>query len=187
MTTTEPATTERLALFEQAADYALATIGAISDGDLDRPTPCDPWDVRAVVLHLADVADAVIDLTRTGELALPTPRSAGTPDPVAVARERIDALRETLTTMAASGQQEDLLLGAAQGGANELAAHGWDIAVALEAGRPVPEDTASGLLALIEGRLDETARGTNFGPAVPVAATASASDRFVAYLGRRPS
>lgn len=185
-TTTITPLTERITMFEQAATYALETLAEVSTTDLDRPTPCEAWDVRAVVLHLADVADAVIDLTVTGELVMPTPRSAETPSPVAVAQQRIRALRDTLATLSAHNEQVDLLLGAAQGGANELAAHGWDIATALGLGRPIPDGTATALLALIEGSLDDAARGTNFAPALPVPPTATPSDRFVAYLGRRP-
>lgn len=178
--------TERLTVFEQAATYALETLASVSTTDLGRPTPCEDWNVRDVVLHLADVADAVIDLTRTGELVMPTPRSVGTPDPVTVAHQRIGALHDTLTSLAARSEHIDLLLGAAQGGANELAAHGWDITTALGTSRPIPDSTATALLALVDGHLDDAARGTNFAPAAPISSTAMPSDRFVAYLGRRP-
>jgi uncharacterized protein (TIGR03086 family) len=186
-TTTSTPLTERIALFEQAATYVLETLAEVSPTDLDRPTPCEGWDVRAVVLHLADVADAVIDLTATGELAMPTPRGMDTPNPVAVARERIHALEDRLTTLSARGEQVDLLFAAAQGGANEFAAHGWDLATALGSARPIPDATATALLTLVDGNLDDATRGTNFAPAVSVPAAATPSDRFVAYLGRRPS
>lgn len=177
---------DRITVFERAATYALETLDEVSATDLDRPTPCEAWDVRDVVLHLADVADAVIDLTVTGELVMPTPRSSVTPGPVAVAQQRIESLREKLTTMGVHNGQADLLLGAAQGGANELAAHGWDISMALGLDHPIPDDTATDLLALIKGDLDNAARGTKFAPAQPIALAAAPSDLFVAYLGRRP-
>lgn len=186
-TTTNTPLTERIALFEQAATYVLDVLAEVSPADLDRPTPCEGWDVRTVVLHLADVADAVIDLTATGELAMPTPRGTDTPAPVAVARQRIRALGDRLATLSARAEQVDLLLAAAQGGANEFAAHGWDLATALGLARPIPDGTATALLALVDGNLDDAARGTNFAPVVPVPTTADPSDRFVAYLGRRPS
>lgn len=180
MTTISP-----LTLFDQATTYALDTLAQVFPDDLDRPTPCEGWDVRTVVLHLADVGDAVINFTVTGELALPTPRSADTPAPVAVAEERIRALQDTFATLSANQDQAEMLAGAAQLGANELAAHGWDVATALGLDRPIPDGTATGLLALTESRLDDATRGTSFAPAVPVSPDASPSDRFVAYLGRR--
>lgn len=185
MTTTAIGTlTARLGLFEQAACYATDVLAGVRPADLGRPTPCPGWDVRTVVLHLADVADAVIGLTVTGELTMPAPRPATIDDPVKVAGERIEALRQVLTSRDAA--PAELLTGAAQGGANELAAHAWDIATSIGLDLPVPASTAAGLLALVEGALDDAARGSNFGPAVPVPATAPPGDRFVAYLGRRP-
>lgn len=185
MTTTVDTLSVRIGLFEQAAAYAADVLSRVRSVDLDRATPCERWDVRAVVLHLADAADAVIDLTATGDLSMPPPRLRTTRAPVAVARQRIEALRGVLTARSGSAAPE-LLMGAAQGGANELAAHAWDIATGLGLGRPIPAGTAAALLALIEGGLDHAARGTNFAPSVPVPATASPSDAFVAYLGRRP-
>ena len=181
--TTETVTT-RLGLFEQATSYTVDVLTTVEPTDLDLPTPCKGWDVRDVVLHLADVSDAVIDLTVTGALTMPTPCPRSTAAPVAVAVERIAALRETLTVNA--DVAAELLMGAAQGGANELAAHAWDIATALGLDRPIPAETASALLALIDGHLDAAARGGNFAAAVPMPSSADPSDRFVAYLGRRP-
>lgn len=176
---------ERLGVFDQAAVYALDALDEVSAGALDWPTPCDEWRVRDVALHVADVCDAVIDLIRTGELILPPPRAGDTADPVAVAQERIHALREAGATAATDGTEVELLLDALRAAANELAAHGWDIATALGTGRPIPDSAAIALLALAEGRLTDAARGAKFAAAVPISATASPSDRLVAYLGRR--
>lgn len=178
---------ERLALFEGAASYALEVFSHIRAVDLDCPTPCPDWNVRAVVLHIADVADAIIGLAATGQLTLPTPRQTSTPAPVAVGRQRIGVLHDTLRTLAAQPEQSDLFLAAAQSGANELAAHGWDIATALRLTRPIPDATAAALLRSVEGHLDGDTRGENFAPAVPVRPDATRSDRFIAYLGRQPT
>lgn len=185
MSTTVTAVAERLSIFEQSAAYATDVLRSVTPDDLGRSTPCEEWDVRAVALHIADVADAVIDLTKTGELVMPKPRSRTAPDPAATAIERIQALRQVLRTFAEHGPAE-LFLGAAQGGANELAAHAWDIAYGLGLDRPIPDATATGLLTAIEGHLDSGARGDTFAAAVPSAPDAIPSDRFVAYLGRRP-
>lgn len=176
---------ERMVVFEQAATYALETLGRVSTDAIDRPTPCHEWSVRDVVLHLADVADAVIDLIHTGELALPAPRASDTADAVAVAQERIHALREVTAGAASDVARAELLLDALRAAANELAAHGWDIATALDMARPIPDATATALLALAEGKLTDTDRGDKFAAVVPVSAAASPSDRLAAYLGRR--
>ena len=78
-----------------------------------------------------------------------------------------------------------MLLSATHGGANELAAHGWDIAAALDLRRAIPDHVAAALLTLAETHLTAAERGTHFAPPVPVPVTASPSDRFVAHLGRQ--
>jgi uncharacterized protein (TIGR03086 family) len=176
---------ERMVVFEQSATYALETLSGVPADALDRATPCHEWCVRDVVLHLADVADAVVGLIRTGELALPAPRAGGTADAVALAQERIRALREVVKGAASDMTETGWLLDALPAAANELAAHGWDIATALNLAMPIPDATATALLALAEGRLPDSKRGDKFAAAVPVSAAASPSDRFVAYLGRR--
>lgn len=184
-TATTDTVATRIDLFKQAAAYAVEVLADIRPTDLDRATPCQDWDVRAVVLHLADVADAVIDLTVSGKLLMPTPRPSTTDEPIAVTNERIVALSTVLTTPQETVAAE-LLMGATQAAANELVAHAWDITTAIGADRPIPTDMAAALLALIDGALDDAARGDNFRPAVHLAATASPSDRFIAYLGRQP-
>lgn len=185
--TSSNAAGERMAVFEQAASYALEALDRVPLGALDRPSPCRAWSVGDVVLHLADVSDAVIDLVRTGELRLPAPRARDTADPVAVAQERIQALREAIAGAAKDSAGTELLLDALRAAANELAAHGWDIATALDMERPIPDATATALLALAEGRLTDAHRGDKFAAAVPVPAAAAPSDRCVAFLGRRPA
>jgi uncharacterized protein (TIGR03086 family) len=176
---------ERMAVFEQAATYAVETLSRISMDALDRPSPCHEWSVREVVLHLADVSDAVIGLIRTGELVLPTPRAGDTADAVAVARERIHALREVAAGATSDVASSELLLDALRAAANELAAHGWDIATALDMRRPIPDATATALLALAESKLTDTNRADKFAAALPISSAASPSERFVAYLGRQ--
>lgn len=175
----------RIDLFEQATSYAVDLLTTVGPTDLLRPTPCQGWDVGAVVLHLADAADAVIGWMATGRLSMPTPRALTTEMPVDVACERIDALSQMLTEGSGTVGIE-LLMGAAQGGATELAVHGWDIAAGIGLDRPVPAELASALFTLVDGKLDQAARGDNFAPAVSMAPAAPPGDRLLAYLGRRP-
>ena len=61
------------ALLERATAYADTVIADLTYDDLQLATPCDGWDVGRVVLHLADVADGLVNLLETGQLALPEP------------------------------------------------------------------------------------------------------------------
>ena len=86
---------ESVARFDQAAAYLLDALADVAASDLDRPTPCAEWDVRAIVLHVTDVADALVDMAGTGTFDLAsTSRSDG--ELVAAAQDRIHRLVATL-------------------------------------------------------------------------------------------
>ena len=175
--------TADLALFTRSAGYALEGLAEVTDADLDRPTPCPGWDLRTLVLHLADAADGLAVLARTGELALPQPPRSGDADPAAVARERLLALLDVLTSRAGSAEST----AAARGGAVEVAAHGWDVATACGSARRMPPGLAGDLFAVASRLLAEGARPAVFAPPVDLPVTAGAEDRLVAFLGRRPT
>ena len=40
---------------QQATDGAAAVIGTLKPDDLTRPTPCEGWDVRALINHMVGV------------------------------------------------------------------------------------------------------------------------------------
>ncbi|MEV5764484.1 TIGR03086 family metal-binding protein [Micromonospora sp. NPDC052213] len=191
MTASPPTTlADSVALFQRSTDYALGALSTVGDADLDRPTPCAGWDLRTLVLHLADAADALTDFAATGELVLPASPRAGEADPVAVARELIQRLLDAVRTAVhddAHPARAAWAGGAARGGAIEFAAHGWDIATACGADREMPAGLATELLALSAALVGEQARQSRFGPPVPVPSGAAPGDRLVAFLGRQPA
>ena len=76
-------------------------------------------------------------------------------------------------------------------GAIEIVVHGWDVARACGEDRPVPEELAWSLLTVapvVVGAEDRTGgpgRSPRFAAPYDVAPTASASERLLAFLGRR--
>jgi hypothetical protein len=68
----------------------------------------------------------------------------------------------------------------------EIAVHGWDISQARGHRRPIPHALAIDLLELSPLLVPRTIRHPLFAPPVPVALTASPSDRLTAFLGRTP-
>jgi uncharacterized protein (TIGR03086 family) len=177
--------TAELALLARATGYALEGLAEVDATDLDRPTPCPEWDLRALLLHVADAADGLAALVRTGELALPRPARSGDADPVAVAGERVLHLLDVVTRAAADGDRAGRASAAARNGAVELTAHGWDVATALGSGRPMPPGLAAEVLALASSLLPAGVRPELFAAPVDLPATAPAEDRLVAFLGRR--
>jgi uncharacterized protein (TIGR03086 family) len=169
-------------LFGRATDYARDVLSELTYDDLRRSTPCEGWDVARVVLHLADVIDALIGLLETGTLALPQPPRTTDPDPVALVDERLEKLAHQFSVETDPTRVEN----AALAGAVELTTHGWDIGVARHAAHRIPELLAQDVLALVSPALDASARGKNFASPIDVPSSASASDRLVAFLGRMP-
>ena len=169
-------------LFGRATDYARGVLSELTYDDLRRPTPCEGWDAGRVVLHLADVIDALIGLLETGALALPQPPRTNDPSPVALVDERLAKLAHAFSVAADATRVQN----AALAGAVELTTHGWDIAVARHPTHQIPQSLAQDVLTLVSPALEVGARGENFAAPIDVPSNTCASDRLVAFLGRAP-
>lgn len=174
-----------LPLLEASVDHVLAVLDGVTEVDLARATPCPDWDLRALLLHLADAAGRLASGAEPGD---PAPAPPGT-DPVVLAAGRSRHLLDVVRAGLAAGpgaEQRDRLSGAALGGAIELAAHGWDVAT-VTGGPSLPASHATAVLALAEQLVTDEARAAFFGPAVEVGPEAAPGDRFAAFLGRDPA
>jgi uncharacterized protein (TIGR03086 family) len=190
--TVPPELSTETALFARAAGHALESLAEVTDADLGRPTPCGDWDLRTLLLHLADTADGLTGLALTGELVLPSPPRTDDPDPAAVARDRLLHLLGVLTSAAADdrpGTRDHAAhaLAAARGGAIELAVHGWDVATACGSGRRMPPGLAAAVLETATSLVEDGARPGLFAAPVAPPPDAGPEDRLVAFLGRRPA
>lgn len=170
-----------LELFRRTADYARDVVSELTNDHLRLSTPCDGWDAGRVVLHLADVADALVNLIRTGQLRLPEPPRVDEPDPVATLQYSLDELLAEMSTTSETERRE----AAAQAGAIEFSMHGWDIGVASDPNHRTPDQLAEDVLALASSLISEDTRGTNFAARIDAPADASMSDHLAAFLGRR--
>jgi len=187
---------DSVALFDRSAAAMIATLTSVTVADLDRPTPCAGWDLRTLVQHVADVADAFATMAVTGRFELtPTPHhDAGL---VAAATDRLRRLGDMLAAAAGrNGADADADAGlhatdTAQAGAIEYATHAWDVARACAGTdattRPgVPTDLAAEVLALATSLIPDDSRPPVFAARVDVRADAPAGDRLAAFLGRNP-
>ncbi|WP_072916025.1 TIGR03086 family metal-binding protein [Geodermatophilus obscurus] len=184
--------TAEVALFVRAAGFALESLAEVPDADLGRPTPCGDWDLRALLLHLADTADGLTGLARTGELVLPSAPRTDDADPAAVARDRLLRLLGVLTSAAAddppgAADRAAHALAAARGGAIELAVHGWDVATACGSRRVMALRLATALLQAATSLVADGARPGAFAAPVAPPPDAGPEERLVAFLGRRPA
>ena len=184
--------TTGVALFARAAGYALESLAEVPGDDLGRPTPCAGWDLRTLLLHVADTADGLTGLALTGELVLPSLPRTDDADPAAVARNRLLRLLSVLTAAAADDRPGTTDHGtqapaAARGGAIELAVHGWDVATACGSPRVMAPRLATALLQAAVSLVEDGARPGLFAAPVAPPPDAGPEDRLVAFLGRRPA
>jgi uncharacterized protein (TIGR03086 family) len=169
-------------------------IEGVGADQLNLPTPCDDYDVEALLNHIV------------GWLQVFEACSHGRPYEGDAANHRCgtDPAGEFRTAAAglAAGWEKygfDRQL-AVMGGempgemvfnmtVMEYLTHGWDLAVAT--GQPIPftEQEAAETLIRAEATLPPKYRGENmpFGEIVPVGEYAPAVDRLVAFLGRDPA
>jgi uncharacterized protein (TIGR03086 family) len=178
-------------LLGHAVSYALATAAQATPQHLPLATPCEGWDLRALLLHVSDSLDVLAEALQADQIGNgPAPEYE--PDPVACLRRRARALLGACATASA----EERLVAIADrelttsmvtaAGAIEIAVHGWDISVACGIGRPVPPGLAAELLPLATVLIPRATRAGLFADPVPVPEPACPGDRLVAFLGRRP-
>lgn len=187
-----------VALLERAMAYTLGSLRLVTPQAMASPTPCSAWDLRALLLHMNDSLLTLHEAISSGRLDLvaatgpDADHSDPGTDPVASLRNRACQM---IGSWAAGAQEPrqiaiaDSELGAglvAATGAMEVAVHGWDVARACRQDRPVPAALAEELLVLGSLLVGAEDRPTRFAYPVLLSGPASASDRLVALLGRRP-
>lgn len=185
----------------RAADRTAALIAAVGPGRFDDPTPCDEWDVRALLGH---IVDATRRFARLGEGGAGTVMDApavpaGIPDDAAAWAEAYASARADLTAAWA----DDALLDAAytlpwgevpgrvalSGLLLDTVTHAWDLARALggEHVRTLDPELAEYALAVAHRAVPAERRGgpTPFAPVREVPEGADAYGRLAAWLGRK--
>ncbi|MGH3156728.1 MAG: TIGR03086 family metal-binding protein [Streptosporangiaceae bacterium] len=182
-----------VALLERAVAYALGQFQAVSAAALPRATPCQGWDLGALLVHIDDSL-----ATMQEALAL---RSV---DPEPADPSAGDTAKSLVTGLRTRGCQ---LLGALAGGddnlvwvgglpvpmrivtsagAIDVAVHGWDVGRACGTGGAMPEDLAKDMLSIAPLLITGADRPGRFSSPIPVLTGASACDRLLAFLGRDP-
>lgn len=186
---------DQVGLLERAIGYALGSVAAVAPEFLSRPTPCSDWDLRALLHHTNDSLAALCEGINTGRIgpgSAPDDGDGLAADLAATFRESARRVLGAWTSASRHDQviaivDRPLLAGVVAGtGAIEIAVHGWDISWACGQRRPIPPTLASDILKLCPLLVTEATRHPQFAAPVAVSPLASASDRLVAFLGRRP-
>lgn len=173
-------------LFERAATNAADLVARVTPDQRQLPTPCAEWNVDALVDHMAAGTGYLL-----GALAIDAASPIGDAASYRQAVARcVAALRSpsVLDRRCASPLGfEWSVAEAAAGTAMDQLVHTWDLAVAVGASRELDETAVDACVAMLLPHMPELGRAAGIvGPEVPVAADASAQDRLLGAMGRRP-
>ncbi|MFM9594590.1 TIGR03086 family metal-binding protein [Streptomyces scabiei] len=182
-------------MVECATEAARVARGVTAD-DLDRPTHCGAWDVRALVNHWVLYTSHGLE-HRALRKPLPeelTQRDfTAAPDWADAYAARLDRAVTAWADPAVWEGDIDLGMGPLPAAdlagmiIKEMAVHGWDVATATGQSFRVPDDTARFVLGVVETHGDLYRRYDGFADPVPVPADAPVFDRALASSGRNPA
>jgi uncharacterized protein (TIGR03086 family) len=189
-------------LLGRAVDYTRGSLLLVAGTALDARTPCDRWDLHALLRHMVDSLAAFTEAAEIGYVDLvPVRADPGTHPIEEPAPELVEGLVEALKQRACALLSAwthhpgpvpvavaDRELGSdlvAAAGALEIAVHGWDVAQACGADRPLPPGLALELLDVLPLLVHDADRPARFAEPVDVPVHARPSTRLLAALGRR--
>jgi uncharacterized protein (TIGR03086 family) len=190
MSTTSPP--RSVAVLDSAVTWTHSCLQLARTSPLSLPTPCHDWDLGRLLRHMDESLLAIGEAAELGHVAVdtqPVERDSGQlVDRIVqrACRTRAAWLQRLTSAPVGIG---DLALGRdtiVLVGALEIAVHGWDVARATGEGRRLPEDLAVRLYDVALAVVTPDERGRRFAPVVPVPASATASERLLAHLGRDP-
>jgi uncharacterized protein (TIGR03086 family) len=180
-----------IGLLERAIGYTLGSLLLITPEAMTRPTPCQQWDLHALLRHMNDSLAALHEAVDCGHVELEPASGEPAVDLVAALRDRACHLLGAWTN--GDGRQlvsiADRTLTSVivtSAGAIEIAVHGWDVARACGQDRPIPAALAEELLPLTALFVTAGDRPGRFDPPVEPTRMCTPGERLVAYLGREP-
>jgi uncharacterized protein (TIGR03086 family) len=178
---------------DRAAQSTLTVLAKVQPADLDAPTPCASWDVRALINHFVGTARWWAGVL-AGDPGDTNADYAGS-DYVAAYEESIRIALEAFEADGALDRMVRLPFGEFPGtvvrgmAALDQFAHGWDLARAIGYPADLDPDLADHLLAQARIAIVDAFRGPDgvapFGPVQQAPAGAGPADQLAAFLGRR--
>lgn len=179
-------------------DHALAEydsrVSQIADDQWSEPTPCEDWDVRALVAHMVDECRWVPYLLGGGTPQEAGDRFAGDPlgdDPKAAWRAASSAAREALG--AEGALDHSVTVSAGEISARDylwqltvdLAVHAWDLARGIGVDDQLDHELVRRIHAETEKDTETLAKSGQFHPPLHAPAHADLQTRMLGLFGRR--
>lgn len=164
----------------KALDQAEQALGAVTDDNLDNPTPCADWTVRQLAAHVATGPARFVQMAKGEEVDWAAAPDVADGEWAATFRSGADDLLETMRGMP-EDQQGSIAFQVA-----EYAVHSWDLARGTGADLPLDDSLAETGLAAMQGGLTDENRTGAFGTEVSMPDDASPYERLAAFSGRDP-
>lgn len=184
-----------LELHGRALDAGERIVAGVRPDQLELPTPCTEWDVRALLNHL--VGGNLNSAARAEGTSRESDDSEDLlgDDPAGAYRRSAEADRRAWQAPGLLDTMYDMPMGRLPGRAAlsirvvETLTHCWDLARATGQDPRIDDDLAEAALAMVRRTLSPTLegrRGAPFAPAVEVGDDLPAIDRLAAFMGRQP-
>ena len=181
-----------LTALDQTFTHAATVVAGVRPDQLDDPTPCTEWDVRALMMHTLGVVDNIGRGVR-GEALMPSPLGVALEPDLGTQFAGITGSTLAAWRAADLGATVDIGAGPMPGGAAaginllDTATHSWDLARATGQPEALPDALAEQVLAAAQGIVTPEIRGfAGFDPEIEVGPDADATVRLVAFMGRKP-
>jgi len=171
-------------------------VARVSPVELELPTPCAEWDVRALLNHIVGtlhLGAALLSDTAPQVAMRPGDLPAGDlldGDPLKAYRTGVEALLAAAGDGALHRPHATPLgdmPGTVLGGFTtlDIAVHGWDLAKATGQDTALSDELADTVLAFAHQTLTADTRAPRIAPEISAPAGASSTDRLAAFLGRQ--
>ncbi|MGH9026697.1 MAG: TIGR03086 family metal-binding protein [Acidimicrobiia bacterium] len=185
---------DTLAQLEATYGSTQRFVNEVGPAQLDAPTPCRDWSVGLVLGHVVAVTRHFGGAAAGDAPEIPDPAEIDLgDDPAATYRGAAGAARAAWRApgvldgkiTVAAGEMPAVM--AAGISCLDTLVHGWDIARGTGQDATLDPALAKATLAFAQQIVtDEVRRFATFDSAVDIGADASATDRLVAFCGRRP-
>jgi uncharacterized protein (TIGR03086 family) len=184
-------------MLQRACAATQPIVEQVTPADYANRTPCTEWNVHDLVNHLLGTLELGRALfsdtapeTDAGPGEVPSADLAGD-DPAKAYRVGMESLLAAATGDAVArahptpfGEMPGAVLAGFT--ALDVFVHGWDLARATGQSPDYDEALASEILAFGHQTISDETRAPRIGPEVRAPEGASALDRLIAYVGRRP-
>jgi uncharacterized protein (TIGR03086 family) len=175
-------------LYRAATDQAVTVVEAVTADQLDWPTPCSEWTVQQVIDHLVAGTEYLL---AAGSGREPVPVSGS------ISSDYRQGVQQVLATVAQPEVMERICLSplgfdwsvaeALAGTFMDVLIHTWDLARATHQDERLDANLVRACTEMFVPEMPERGRQAGIiGPEIAVGTDASAQDRLLAVMGRRP-